>query len=79
MLHLSADDLADLYAVHAVHEFPFLVPGRPERYEEMLCEAEMSRRQKALRAGRKIPAASSKLRSKNNNMHQFVRATSVRQ
>ena len=58
MLHLSADDLAALYAVDAVHEFPFLVLDRPERYEEMLCEAEMSRRKKALRAGRKIPAAS---------------------
>lgn len=32
MLHLSADELADLYAVDAVHEFPFLAPGRPERY-----------------------------------------------
>ncbi|MFE1951056.1 nuclear transport factor 2 family protein [Streptomyces sp. NPDC059524] len=33
MLDLSADDLADLYAVDAVHEFPFLFPGMPERYE----------------------------------------------
>ena len=32
MLHLSADELADLYAVDAVHEFPFLAPGRPTRY-----------------------------------------------
>jgi uncharacterized protein len=33
MLHLSADELADLYAIDAVHEFTFLAPGRPERYE----------------------------------------------
>ncbi|WP_329296555.1 nuclear transport factor 2 family protein [Streptomyces pseudovenezuelae] len=33
MLDKSADDLADLYAVDAVHEFPFLFPGMPERYE----------------------------------------------
>ncbi|MEF9887127.1 nuclear transport factor 2 family protein [Streptomyces sp. P9-A4] len=33
MLDKSADDLADLYAVDAVHEFPFLFPGAPERYE----------------------------------------------
>lgn len=26
-----ADDLADLYAVDAVHEFPLLFPGMPER------------------------------------------------
>jgi uncharacterized protein len=32
MLHLSADELTDLYADDAVHEFPFLAPGRPERY-----------------------------------------------
>ena len=29
----SADDLADLYAVDAVHEFPFTSPGFPSRYE----------------------------------------------
>ncbi len=29
MLDLSADDLADLFAVDAVYEFPFLTPGRP--------------------------------------------------
>ncbi|MEV5508945.1 nuclear transport factor 2 family protein [Streptomyces orinoci] len=33
MLAWSADDLADLYAPDAVHEFPFLTPGWPERYE----------------------------------------------
>jgi len=33
MLDWSADDLADLYAVDAVHEFPFLFPGMPERYQ----------------------------------------------
>jgi uncharacterized protein len=33
MLDMSADDLADLYAVDAVHEFPFLFPGMPERYQ----------------------------------------------
>ncbi|MFB6872965.1 nuclear transport factor 2 family protein [Streptomyces sp. NPDC056323] len=33
MLDKSADDLADLYAVDAVHEFPFLSPGMPARYE----------------------------------------------
>ncbi|MGW7489615.1 nuclear transport factor 2 family protein [Streptomyces sp. NPDC054786] len=32
MLAWSADDLADLYAPDAVHEFPFLAPGRPGRY-----------------------------------------------
>jgi ketosteroid isomerase-like protein/mannose-6-phosphate isomerase-like protein (cupin superfamily) len=32
MLDKSADDLADLYAVDAVHEFPFLSPGMPERF-----------------------------------------------
>ncbi|MFD3583351.1 nuclear transport factor 2 family protein [Streptomyces sp. NPDC058683] len=29
----SADDLADLYAVDAVHEFPFTSPGFPARYD----------------------------------------------
>ncbi|MFJ1901958.1 nuclear transport factor 2 family protein [Streptomyces sp. NPDC088115] len=29
----SADGLADLYAVDAVHEFPFSAPGFPERFE----------------------------------------------
>ncbi|MGW0683871.1 nuclear transport factor 2 family protein [Streptomyces sp. NPDC002754] len=34
MLDKSADDLADLYAADAVHEFPFLgFPGMPERYQ----------------------------------------------
>ncbi|WP_348541677.1 nuclear transport factor 2 family protein [Streptomyces sp. MZ04] len=33
MLDKSADDLADLYAVDSVHEFPFLFPGMPERYQ----------------------------------------------
>ncbi|MFI9721151.1 nuclear transport factor 2 family protein [Streptomyces sp. NPDC052396] len=33
MLAWSADDLADLYAPDAVHEFPFLTPGWPERYQ----------------------------------------------
>ncbi|WP_329416816.1 nuclear transport factor 2 family protein [Streptomyces sp. NBC_00704] len=33
MLDKSADDLADLYAVDAVHEFPFLFPGMPEHYQ----------------------------------------------
>lgn len=33
MLDKSADDLADLYAVDAVHEFPFTAPGFPPRYE----------------------------------------------
>ncbi|WP_405741356.1 nuclear transport factor 2 family protein [Streptomyces sp. NBC_01525] len=33
MLDKSADDLADLYAVDAVHEFPFLSPGMPARYQ----------------------------------------------
>ncbi|MFG3254965.1 nuclear transport factor 2 family protein [Streptomyces sp. NPDC048172] len=33
MLALSADDLAELYAVDGVHEFPFLFPGMPPRYE----------------------------------------------
>ncbi|KPI10495.1 protein of unknown function DUF1486 [Actinobacteria bacterium OK074] len=29
----SADDLADLYAVDAVHEFPFSTPNFPPRFE----------------------------------------------
>lgn len=29
----SADGLADLYAMDAVHEFPFSAPGFPERFE----------------------------------------------
>ncbi|MEU9477752.1 nuclear transport factor 2 family protein [Streptomyces sp. NPDC048191] len=33
MLDKSADDLADLYAVDAVHEFPFTSPGFPARFE----------------------------------------------
>ena len=33
MLDGSADDLADLYADDAVHEFPFLFPGMPPRFE----------------------------------------------
>ncbi|MFF1906936.1 nuclear transport factor 2 family protein [Kitasatospora sp. NPDC058218] len=33
MLDKSADDLADLYAADAVHEFPFLFPGMPARYQ----------------------------------------------
>ncbi|MEL5957879.1 nuclear transport factor 2 family protein [Streptomyces sp. CLV115] len=33
MLDKSADDLADLYAVDAVHEFPFTSTGFPPRYE----------------------------------------------
>lgn len=33
MLDMSPDDLADLYAVDAVHEFPFTSPGFPPRYE----------------------------------------------
>jgi ketosteroid isomerase-like protein len=32
MLDQSADDLADLYAADAVHEFPFLFPGMPASY-----------------------------------------------
>ncbi|AUG80532.1 hypothetical protein CFP65_5851 [Kitasatospora sp. MMS16-BH015] len=32
MLDKSADDLAELYAVDAVHEFPFLFPGMPASY-----------------------------------------------
>ncbi|MDT0341570.1 nuclear transport factor 2 family protein [Streptomyces litchfieldiae] len=33
MLDKSADDLADLYADDAVHEFPFRFPGLPGRFE----------------------------------------------
>jgi ketosteroid isomerase-like protein len=33
MLDKSADDLADLYTVDAVHEFPFTSPGFPPRFE----------------------------------------------
>lgn len=33
MVDKSADDLADLYAVDAVHELPFLFPGMPDRLE----------------------------------------------
>jgi ketosteroid isomerase-like protein len=32
ILDKSADDLADLYAPDAVHEFPFRFPGLPARY-----------------------------------------------
>lgn len=32
MLDFSADDLADLHAVDAIYEFPFLNPTRPPRY-----------------------------------------------
>ncbi|MFF9314546.1 nuclear transport factor 2 family protein [Streptomyces sp. NPDC014748] len=32
ILDRSADDLADLYAADAVHEFPFAFPGLPPRY-----------------------------------------------
>jgi ketosteroid isomerase-like protein len=32
MLHKSADELAGLFAVDAVYEFPLLNPSRPERY-----------------------------------------------
>jgi uncharacterized protein len=31
MLDKSADDLADLYAADAVHEFPFAFPSAPQR------------------------------------------------
>jgi uncharacterized protein len=31
MLDKSADDLADLYAADAVHEFPFPLPSAPQR------------------------------------------------
>jgi ketosteroid isomerase-like protein len=33
MLDKSADDLADLYAPDAVHEFPFSAPGFPARFD----------------------------------------------
>ncbi|MBW8802150.1 MAG: nuclear transport factor 2 family protein [Streptomyces sp.] len=33
MLDKSPDDLADLYATDAVHEFPFTSPGFPSRFE----------------------------------------------
>ncbi|MFL5998379.1 MAG: nuclear transport factor 2 family protein [Streptomyces sp.] len=33
MLDKSPDDLADLYATDAVHEFPFTSPGFPSRLE----------------------------------------------
>ncbi|MEH0473459.1 nuclear transport factor 2 family protein [Streptomyces sp. B21-097] len=33
MLDKSPDDLADLYTVDAVHEFPFTSPGFPPRFE----------------------------------------------
>ncbi|MFJ2864492.1 nuclear transport factor 2 family protein [Kitasatospora sp. NPDC087314] len=33
ILDKDADALADLYAVDAVHEFPFLSPGMPERHQ----------------------------------------------
>ncbi|MGW0081649.1 nuclear transport factor 2 family protein [Streptomyces sp. NPDC003393] len=33
ILDKSADDLADLYAPDAVHEFPFRFPGLPARYQ----------------------------------------------
>jgi ketosteroid isomerase-like protein len=33
MLDKSADDLADLYAADAVHEFPFTAPGFPARFD----------------------------------------------
>jgi len=33
MLDKSADDLADLYAVDAMHEFPFASPGFPPCFE----------------------------------------------
>lgn len=33
MLDKSSDDLADLYAAEAVHEFPFASPGFPPRFE----------------------------------------------
>jgi ketosteroid isomerase-like protein len=32
MLDLSADALADLYTVDAIHEFPLTAPRRPRRY-----------------------------------------------
>jgi len=33
MLHLSAEELAGLFAEDARYEFPFLTPGRPSAYE----------------------------------------------
>ncbi|NGO70741.1 nuclear transport factor 2 family protein [Streptomyces sp. SB3404] len=33
MLDKSADDLAELYAPDGLHEFPFLSPGMPDRFE----------------------------------------------
>ncbi|MEU0061625.1 nuclear transport factor 2 family protein, partial [Streptomyces sp. NPDC006334] len=33
MLDKSPDDLADLYTLDAVHEFPFTSPGFPSRFE----------------------------------------------
>ncbi|MGC5413307.1 nuclear transport factor 2 family protein, partial [Streptomyces sp. DT225] len=33
MIDKSPDALADLYAVDAVHEFPFASPGFPPRFE----------------------------------------------
>ncbi|NEC63811.1 nuclear transport factor 2 family protein [Streptomyces sp. SID9727] len=33
MIDKSPDDLADLYAADAVHEFPFASPGFPPRFE----------------------------------------------
>lgn len=33
MRDISADDLADLYAEDAVHEFPFASPAFPDRFE----------------------------------------------
>ncbi|MEU3838801.1 nuclear transport factor 2 family protein [Streptomyces sp. NPDC028635] len=33
MLDKSPDDLADLYTIDAVHEFPFSSPGFPPRFE----------------------------------------------
>ncbi|MGH1564190.1 nuclear transport factor 2 family protein [Mumia sp. DW29H23] len=33
MRDMSAEDLADLYAEDAVHEFPFASPGFPDRFE----------------------------------------------
>ncbi|MGW5656628.1 nuclear transport factor 2 family protein [Streptomyces humi] len=33
MRDMSADDLAELYAVDGVHEFPFTSPGFPARYD----------------------------------------------
>ncbi|TRV77007.1 nuclear transport factor 2 family protein [Streptomyces sp. 130] len=33
MIDKSPDDLADLYAADALHEFPFAAPGFPPRFE----------------------------------------------